>query len=234
MPEFAPACAGVYEALLRDVLRAPGEDTPRLILADWLEDHGGAEGERRAVFIRQQCESARLTAPGAPPGVLADFRLLELRNETQWLLQWELDRLRGVWRRWDGPDAALWWEAWDLARGFVSFVSLPCADFLRHAEALFRSQPVERVELTDREPVATVLSDGRPGPWGLVAGPQAVRPEHSLPPCVWRYMRPLRQGAFLEGRENEGCRFFATRQEGRDAISSACVRYGRRLAGLEE
>lgn len=39
--------------LLAAVLDDPGDDAPRLIMADWLEDHGEPE---RAEFIRVQCE----------------------------------------------------------------------------------------------------------------------------------------------------------------------------------
>ena len=44
------------EALLAAILANPAEDTPRLVYADWLEEHGR---EERAEFIRVQCELAR-------------------------------------------------------------------------------------------------------------------------------------------------------------------------------
>ena len=40
-----------HEALLAGVRESPEEDGPRLVLADWLEDHGEAD---RAEFIRLQ------------------------------------------------------------------------------------------------------------------------------------------------------------------------------------
>lgn len=45
------------EAFLADIIEHPDDDAPRLIYADWLEDHGDAS---RAEFIRVQCELARL------------------------------------------------------------------------------------------------------------------------------------------------------------------------------
>jgi uncharacterized protein (TIGR02996 family) len=45
------------EAFLQAILDAPEDDTPRLVYADWLEDHGQAE---RAQLIRLQCEAAAL------------------------------------------------------------------------------------------------------------------------------------------------------------------------------
>ena len=40
-----------HDAFLEAIIAAPGDDTPRLVYADWLEEHG--EGER-AEFIRVQ------------------------------------------------------------------------------------------------------------------------------------------------------------------------------------
>jgi uncharacterized protein (TIGR02996 family) len=47
-----PRCEG----LLRDIAAEPWEDRLRLILADWLEDHGEA---KRAEHIRLECELDR-------------------------------------------------------------------------------------------------------------------------------------------------------------------------------
>ena len=43
------------DALYRSVLAAPADDAPRLVYADWLDDHGDPE---RAEFIRLQVASA--------------------------------------------------------------------------------------------------------------------------------------------------------------------------------
>jgi uncharacterized protein (TIGR02996 family) len=48
------------EAFLKDIVESPDDDTPRLIYADWLEDHGNAD---RAEFIRAQVELAQPPAP---------------------------------------------------------------------------------------------------------------------------------------------------------------------------
>lgn len=47
------------EAFLRAIVARPDDDIPRLIFADWLDDHGEAE---RAEFIRVQCALAKLPA----------------------------------------------------------------------------------------------------------------------------------------------------------------------------
>ena len=50
----------IREALLRGVVDRPEEDGPRLIFADWLEEHGNAADLERAKFIRLQIEAHAL------------------------------------------------------------------------------------------------------------------------------------------------------------------------------
>jgi uncharacterized protein (TIGR02996 family) len=45
------------DAFLQAILENPDDDGPRLVFADWLDDHGRPE---RAEFIRVQCELARM------------------------------------------------------------------------------------------------------------------------------------------------------------------------------
>jgi uncharacterized protein (TIGR02996 family) len=49
-------------ALLQDSKEHPEDDTPRLVLADWLEEHGDPRGE----FVRTQVERARLADHSLP------------------------------------------------------------------------------------------------------------------------------------------------------------------------
>src|SRR4051812_43183757 len=51
------------DAFLQSIRDEPDDDVPRLIYADWLEEHGRPE---HAEFIRLQCELARL--PEEYPG----------------------------------------------------------------------------------------------------------------------------------------------------------------------
>jgi uncharacterized protein (TIGR02996 family) len=46
-------------ALLEEARLTPDDDGPRLVLADWLEDHGEAA---RAEFVRLQCHHPRQAA----------------------------------------------------------------------------------------------------------------------------------------------------------------------------
>src|SRR5215203_267031 len=47
-------------ALLATIRAAPADDAPRLVYADWLDEHGHPD---RAEFIRVQCELARRDGP---------------------------------------------------------------------------------------------------------------------------------------------------------------------------
>jgi uncharacterized protein (TIGR02996 family) len=48
------------QALMAAIIANPDEDTPRLALADWLDEHGDKHDRARAEFIRLQCELALL------------------------------------------------------------------------------------------------------------------------------------------------------------------------------
>ena len=73
------------EAFIQAIREAPDDDAPRLIYADWLEEHGQPD---RAEFIRVQCQLAR-TADTGP-----EWSALGRRTE---------DLLRSHWEEWVGP-----------------------------------------------------------------------------------------------------------------------------------
>lgn len=50
---------------LTQILADPADDTPRLVYADWLDEHGTPKRRARAEFVRVQCKRARLVA--SPP-----------------------------------------------------------------------------------------------------------------------------------------------------------------------
>src|SRR5262245_12883262 len=58
------------QGLLAAILAEPDDDVPRLVYADWLDEHGD---EARAEFIRVQVELARMEEPDLrPPSVDVD------------------------------------------------------------------------------------------------------------------------------------------------------------------
>jgi uncharacterized protein (TIGR02996 family) len=116
------------KAFLQAVLDEPDDDAPRLVYADWLEEHGDAA---RAEFLRVQCELARL-ADG-------DGRRWELEARERWLL-WHHGK------RWAGPLRRLV-KRWQFRRGFVEGVTAGAAEFLGWADELFRLAPIRHVRL---------------------------------------------------------------------------------------
>jgi uncharacterized protein (TIGR02996 family) len=71
-----------HEAFLRAIFDAPDDDTPRLVYADFLEEHGDPD---RAAFVRLDCESARL-GPDDPRwlGLRAAIVALRDRHPPTW------------------------------------------------------------------------------------------------------------------------------------------------------
>jgi uncharacterized protein (TIGR02996 family) len=90
-------------ALLRQILDDPEDDAPRLVYADWLEDHGLPE---RAQFIRTQIELARLDE-------------FDLAREDLEAAAFVLHRDHG--RGWL-PDLPAWARPGEPVRGFVESV----------------------------------------------------------------------------------------------------------------
>jgi uncharacterized protein (TIGR02996 family) len=126
---------------LDDILASPEDDIPRLIYADWLEDHGQPQ---RAEFIRLQCQLATLDEDD--PGRL----MLKAR---------ERELLAGHGAEWAQKLPA--WarkERYEFRRGFVGWASLTLSQFLRQGEALSRATPLQAVQLRAAERRADELS----------------------------------------------------------------------------
>jgi uncharacterized protein (TIGR02996 family) len=122
----------IKAAFLRDIIEHRDDDAPRLVYADWLEDHGERD---RAEFIRAQCELAKL-AENDPrrPGLKRRSEELLGQHAGEWLKplpEWAV-REPPRWRR-----------------GFVAAVRAKGEDFLRGAEELLRLCPLEGACLTE-------------------------------------------------------------------------------------
>lgn len=74
------------KALMAAIIANPDEDTPRLALADWLQEHGDTHDQARAEFIRLQIEAAQLPEGGAARKVLdASAKKLEKKHFAAWI-----------------------------------------------------------------------------------------------------------------------------------------------------
>src|SRR5690348_826131 len=115
-------------AFLDRITSNPEDDTPRLIYADWLEEHGFGE---RAEFIRVQCQLAQMAKydPGRLP-----------------LLQREQEILTERGADWAKPVASITRD-YKFHRGFVDTVAIGGRKLLTHGVKLFRLAPIRHVKI---------------------------------------------------------------------------------------
>ena len=119
-------------ALLRAVLAVPDDDTPRLVYADWLDEHGDPA---RAEFIRLQCRIAEREQAAhvswKDPDRIRE-RELEAKDRSRW--QAELGSFRG-----------LYWH--EFRRGFPGLSVTSVVTLNRSAKMLAGVTPVEIVRV---------------------------------------------------------------------------------------
>lgn len=191
-----------HDALLAAVRAHPDDDTPRLVLADWLEENGQAD---RAAFIRSQVEAARTPCPECRPGRPCRgggrCRKRRFRRRERELLgdtDGDWFGLPGWDMEWRGPvsgpgEGDVTWfrmspasgrlaivDGW-LDRGFVGRVECDGAEWLEFADVILAAHPVRRVTLTTW-PAAEIV---RINPRTLdhvfvVAGREVSMPERDL------------------------------------------------------
>lgn len=125
----------------------------------------------------------------------------------------------------------------EFSRGFVSEVTCTLADWLAHGPAIVKAHPVTRVVLGDREPAvgdyyASNMTDGK------IAAASAYwldlgTAKNCLPPRDERHWIPGEITKHMTGytRYVNGL-YYPTRANAIDALSDACVAWGRNLAGL--
>lgn len=123
------------DALLAAIAAHPEEDTPRLVYADWLDEHGQPI---RAEFIRVQIAIAQ--KEHLPRAILN--RYVDLFKRNQELLDNHCHELLG-------PLTALPANTEiEFRRGFPSTVELSVEDFLKHSLLLVSIRPQPNVEVT--------------------------------------------------------------------------------------
>src|ERR1019366_9385047 len=121
------AAVSAEDAFLHTILAHPDDDIPRLVFADWLEEHGNPRG----TFIRLQCDRAKLTQyDPAWKDILA--------QEAALLKQYEAE--------WNTPVLRYVDEA-HYRRGFIEHVRVSAMKLLKNAERLFRAAPVASIRL---------------------------------------------------------------------------------------
>ncbi len=134
------------EGLIRALIADPDDDVPRLVYADWLEEHGRPE---RARLIRGQCELQRLTecddaaTQDRRTALATEVVALLKKHRIAWLA--ELPSLGGVFWRPAPNDHS---PGGIFERGFVNAIMAesPTA-LLGDGERAFAVAPVQRLYL---------------------------------------------------------------------------------------
>ena len=119
----------VHDAFIQSIRDAPDDDVPRLIYADYLEEHGDPV---RAEFIRLQCQIARQREDENDPAAR------QLRSH-------EYQFLRDHEDAWLGEAAPIRKErTFDptFRRGFVEACGIAAPQLLEHATTLMRCMPL--------------------------------------------------------------------------------------------
>jgi uncharacterized protein (TIGR02996 family) len=107
-------------ALIAAVVAAPDDDTPRLVYADWLDEHGRQE---RARLIRFQCQ----------------IEILQAEETTL------LEQHARAWGRELFANGACWWK---FHRGFPEEIGISTPDFIAEHQNLNAITPLRRLHLT--------------------------------------------------------------------------------------
>lgn len=115
-------------AFLTAIIAAPDDDLPRLVYADWLDEHDAAA---RAEFIRTECQIQHLE-PGHPERAFLFARR---------------DQLRGAFKRdWFGSFLVGSVE-WTTTRGFIEDVTTGPGELSDYGQDWFATQPIRRLWL---------------------------------------------------------------------------------------
>ena len=141
-----------YDAFLQAIIANLEDDAPRLIYADWLEEHGESE---RAEFVRLQCKLANgcKVCDGTGRNVVSPCPCSILRHRERKLLA----KHKNNWLPAEVAEAAIFGSAspeqvasglrW--TRCFVSEITLRFQDWLTHREQLLKAVPLEKVTRTN-------------------------------------------------------------------------------------
>ncbi len=199
------------EALLQAIIENPDADLPRLVYADWIEEHGS--DSERAEFIRVQIE-----LPNRGPDFLKQYdrewELIEQKTN-EWFPDFEITN-NPEW--FDEPHCeGNKPEQWALlCRGFLDRVACTMSYWVEHGPKLIREHPIQIVMITDKR----TWNVGREFTW--FDDGDIVDATDGLPECIYY---------FLEGYTSRGGNYewkaYKTEEEADSAFSTACLKWAK-------
>ena len=234
------------ECFVRRICEEPSEDTHRLVYADWLDENPHDEyfgnlvvrgvrqpnaREQQAEFIRLQIRESRGEFPACDRFYdmkACDCPACKLARMEQWRTGSPFEGVAVKWHR-----------------GFVSRVELPCAMFMGRAKELFSRHPITEVRLTDKRPWAGNFSSSDAAPnlfgWWRVTGANYSDVDEGDPdtppaPLMQEMTKDPRlidsRGHAYDPHYKLGSVLFHHEKTAVEALSEACVTFGRQEAGL--
>lgn len=232
----------IQDAFMADIVANPEDDTPRLIYADWLQDHGGEDGVARAEFIRAQVELAKLQMCVRCQAVLSgkwvangpcccSQRLKDLTHLERSILGENVSTSGDCVH----PRFHAWLDAWNVPRwftrvsgfcdgppysfrrGFIAEVHAPLEHLLEHLPRLVQEHPITRAVAADKEPSEQPEGMITVWTWWNHHGREC-----GLPDSLWDLLdaRP--------NKEYQHAKDYPTAEAAQDALSRALLALARR------
>ena len=160
-----------HEHFLSAIREAPDDDGPRLVYADWLDEHGGPDGQARAEYIRVACQIARIEQHDLPafraimPSNAVSDAQLARYDDKSWnaLNDREIELFEQHGKKWLQPVQDIVF-AHMFRRGFVEQATVGVKKYLQHVETLFSRTPVYHLKVINLKrtkpptPVSRVLA----------------------------------------------------------------------------
>jgi uncharacterized protein (TIGR02996 family) len=205
-----------HAALVAGILAAPTDDLPRLVFADYVEEHGDGE---RGRYVRASVELNRLVEAEdydeEHMAVVSAVAAVPAPSLWRWAADDGLPQPAGPFLVRDTSGAvdlvrdANTGVAFGYRRGFVEVVRCPSAYWEPAGAALVRRAPISRVELTDKRPHRLPRNE-----WLWRREADGVGDEHNgLPAAVFDRL----------GVGQSVVAVYHTRRAALDALSAACV-----------
>jgi uncharacterized protein (TIGR02996 family) len=149
------------DALFRSILAYPDDDAPRLIYADWLDEHGDPD---RAAFIRAQVELARMRPDHPKRDALVQIERTLLGKHAE------------AWSSW----VPGWVRERKFHRGFLEWVRCDADAFIAGADELRRQTPLAGARLDGNGHIARPLFISR-----CLEGLRSLTLSVAIPPGGW-------------------------------------------------
>jgi uncharacterized protein (TIGR02996 family) len=217
------------DALIRAICSNPVEDTPRLVYADWLDEH---EESERAEFIRIQIAVARTPTPGlrARERQLWEMWYILSRNVDQFDMSGHVANFNIVEPRL--PFSPVGGATHGVVRrGFLDSLTLTAANLESHASAIFSLSPIQAVNLIGIAPAPIdPPDDGESGEVWHAAWFRRSVDQHepdALPEFLWPHLLAV-SGYTIDAESI----YYHNATHASAALSRAGVRFGRVSAGL--